>query len=95
MSDDPYSRLHGPATPNGFCPLCLTPKSKKQGQTVGTYVVYECGTSAQATAHHKDGRGYHRKPGQHINIGDDCFRNVVYAREFFHAYPRTEEGPIR
>ena len=88
---DPYEDYHGPATPKGFCPLCLSPE-RKGGMRAGNHIPYECDTTAVASGMRKndvedtedytDYWVYHRNAYQ-ISIGDKCFRNVVKARDFF------------
>ena len=88
---DPYEDYHGPATPKGFCPLCLSPE-RKGGMRAGSSIPFECGTSATVTGMRKndvkdtedytDYWVYYRNPWK-ISIGDKCFRNIVKARDFF------------
>jgi len=76
---DPYEEYHGPATPRGFCPLCLSPE-RKGGMRAGSNIPFECNTVAQVTGGRADGMVYYRNTWSNITLGDQCFRNIVEKR---------------
>ena len=80
---DPYEDYHGPSTPKGFCPLCLSPE-RKGGQRVGMYITFECETSAEPTGWNSVEGTVRYRNAYKISIGDPCFRNVVRMRDQSH-----------
>jgi len=78
----PDENYFGPPTPRGLCPLCLAPETNG-GMRAGSYIPFECGTSAKPTGNDTSGNVYYRDI-HNFSLGKECRRNIIVFREYFY-----------